>query len=451
MTDLVLRCGTILSMDDAVGDVADIDILVRAGRIAAIERGIDKPDAESVDLRGMLVMPGLVNAHLHTWQTALRATAGDWTLTEYSRRMHAGLAKAFKPDDIYIGNLVGALGQIDCGVTTLFDWSHNNPTPDHTDRAIDGLVESGIRAIFGHGTPKPDLDGNDIPMSEVLHPEEEVRRLRHGRLASDDGLVGLALCIRGPDLSSLEASIHDIALARKYGLLASAHVGGRMPATRKTPDGIRALAKRGLLGPGFNAVHANKLNDEELAVLAGSGASFTSTPEIEVQMGHGWPVIGRVSGLGVMPSIGTDVEGAVGTEMLAQARFALQVQRGLDNEATHATGTDVAALNFRAADALRWATIGGARALGIDRLTGSLTPGKAADIIALRLDDRGVRPAGPSAETALFHGNRTTVDMVMVAGRILKRQGRIIFSELQARLQALAASREGIFQRTRAH
>ncbi len=169
-------------------------ILVRDGRIVDIGAHVAAPtSAEVLDLSGMIVMPGLVNAHLHTWQTALRGTAGDWSLAEYSRRMHAGVAAAFTPDDIYIGNLMGALGQIDAGVTTLFDWSHNNPTPDHSDRAIDALLESGIRAVFGHGTPKPVLDDRDRPASALLHPEDEVRRFRLGRLSSDDGRVRLRL------------------------------------------------------------------------------------------------------------------------------------------------------------------------------------------------------------------------------------------------------------------
>ncbi len=95
-----------------------------------------------------------------------------------------------------------------------------------------------------------------------------------------------------------------------------------------TADGVRALADRKLLGPDFNAVHCNKLTDDELSILAGAGASFTATPEVEMQMGHGFPVTGRVIAAGRPPSIGTDVEAAVGADLLGQARFALQVQRG---------------------------------------------------------------------------------------------------------------------------
>ena len=126
-------------------------------RIAAIGPSGTTPrmDAEMVDGRGKIVIPGLVNAHMHTWQTALRGVASNWTLLEYFKKMHAGLATVFRPEDLHIATLVGALNQINCGTTTLVDWCHNNPTPAHNDAAIDALQEAGIRAAFFHGTPKP--------------------------------------------------------------------------------------------------------------------------------------------------------------------------------------------------------------------------------------------------------------------------------------------------------
>src|SRR4029077_9104774 len=90
------------------------------------------------------------------WQTGLRGLAADWTVAEYMQAMHRGLATLFQPEDVYIANLMGALNQINNGATTLVDWCHNNPTPEHSDAAIRGLDEAGIRALFLHGSPKPD-------------------------------------------------------------------------------------------------------------------------------------------------------------------------------------------------------------------------------------------------------------------------------------------------------
>jgi 5-methylthioadenosine/S-adenosylhomocysteine deaminase len=439
----LVQGGIVLTMDPQLKDLPRGDVLIEGGRIGAVAPQLDAPSgAEIIDAEGMIVMPGLVNAHQHTWQTGIRGIAGDWTLFDYGRQMHAGLATRFTPDDIYIANLIGALNQLNGGVTTLFDWCHNNPTAEHSDRAIDALAESGIRALFGHGTPKPQLGKGGVPTDDYFHPEDEVRRLRNGRLAADDALITLALCIRGPDLASYEATAHDLRLARKYGLIASCHIGGRMPFNRKTPDGLFRLQGDGLLGPHLNLVHANKLSDDELRIAADAGVSFTSTPEVEMQMGHGLPVTGRILALGARPSIGIDVESTIGGEMLWATRFALQLQRGVDNIAINKAGREIEAVSIPARRALEWATIDGARALGMERKIGSLTPGKDADVILIRTGDLNLFPVHHPVEAVLFHSSSANIDTVLVAGKVVKRAGRLLYPDLDRKKAILAQSGE---------
>lgn len=151
-----IKGATVLSMDDAIGALREADVLIEGDRIAAVGPDLAVDGAETIDGRGRIVIPGIVNGHMHTWQTGLRSLCSNMTLLEYFRWVHRGLATAFRPEDIHIATLAGALGQINAGATTLGDWCHNNPTPDHTDAAVDGLFESGIRAVFLHGSPKPD-------------------------------------------------------------------------------------------------------------------------------------------------------------------------------------------------------------------------------------------------------------------------------------------------------
>ena len=132
MTRTLIRGASVITMD-AQGDLPCADILVTEDRITEIAPSIHADDAQVVDAAGCIVIPGLVNAHMHTWQTALRGVAANWTLLEYFQKMHAGLATVFAPDDLYIATLVGALNQLNCGTTTLADWCHNNPTPAHSD------------------------------------------------------------------------------------------------------------------------------------------------------------------------------------------------------------------------------------------------------------------------------------------------------------------------------
>ncbi len=261
---MLLSGATILSMDSSVGDLSQGDILVEGDCVRAIAPHIEADDVERIDLGGRIVVPGLVNAHMHTWQTGLRGLAADWTLLEYFRWVHAGLATRFRPDDVGIATLAGALAQIDAGTTTLVDWCHNNPTPAHTDAAVEALAESGIRAAFFHGSPKPDPKPGEPHFSEVPHPRGEVERLRRGRFASDQGLLTLGLAILGPHYSTMDVARADFRLARELGLIASMHQGGG-PA--KTPGGWETLIAEGLVSTATNVVHGNDLSDELFARL----------------------------------------------------------------------------------------------------------------------------------------------------------------------------------------
>ena len=252
---------TVITMEDTLGDLRGADILVDGDLIAAIEPAgrIDKQDAEIVDAGNCIIIPGIVNTHLHTWQTSLRSVASNWTLLEYFKKMHAGLATVFQPEDLYIANLIGALNQLNSGTTTLLDWCHGNRTPAHNDAAMDALFESGIRAAFFHGTPKPDPKPGEKGFWEIPHPRAEVERLLKHRVG---GLVSLGAAILGPHYSTLDVSIHDFRMAKDLGLMASMHQGGGPP---RSPGGWEKLEEAGLLGNHVNIVHGHGLTDDQLA------------------------------------------------------------------------------------------------------------------------------------------------------------------------------------------
>ncbi|MEO8667191.1 MAG: amidohydrolase family protein [Bauldia sp.] len=434
MGHLLLKGGTVVSVDPAIGTLREGDVLVEGERIVAVGQGLEAPDgAEIIDVSGMIVMPGFVNAHMHTWQTGLRGIAADWTIREYLRAMHAGLATHFRPADIHIANLAGALHQIDCGTTTLVDWCHNNPKPDYTDAAIDGLEESGIRSLFLHGSPKPDPKEGQKHFSQIPLPRGEVERLRKGRMASDDRLVTFGLAILGPGMSVYDVARADILLAREFGLVASMHVTGAV----LVPDGFERLSAAGLISASVNLVHANILSDATLSLLCDEGATFTVTPEVEMQMGFGKPLTNRLIARGSAISIGADIESATSSDMFGVARFALQSARFIAAlESVEATGKAPEALAITAADALRWATIEGARMARLDHKVGSLTPGKEADIVLLRTD--ALTPIHDPVAAIVLQASPRDVDSVMIAGAFRKRRGRLLagdLGQLRARLE----------------
>lgn len=438
----LIRGAAILSMDARLGDLPRGDLLIDGQRIAAVAPKIDVAEnVRIVEAEGLLAMPGFVNAHIHLWQAPLRGVAGDWTLTEYLRAMHAGLAGYFTPDDIRIANHHGALCQIAYGTTTIADWCHNNPTPDHSDAAIDGLLAAGIRAVFLHGSPKPDPKPGQKHFSEQPMPVGEVRRLRQGRLSSDDALVTMGLAILGPQLSLWEVCDADLRLARELRMIASMHVSGAL----LTVDGFEKLSEARLLGPHVNIVHGNVLEGERLARLVGEGVTFTPTPEVELQMGFGEPLTSRLRALGGGISLGSDIESAMAGDMFSVTRFALQAARHADNLAVRATGAVPKTMTVTTREALEWATLGGARMLGMEDRIGSLTPGKQADIVLLDTRSPTFSPMHDPAASIVFHASHGNVDTVYIAGKPRKSAGRLV-DPLDARaMQALADTGRRIF------
>ncbi len=428
MRRLLIQNATVITMNPQAGDLRPGDVLIEGGQIAAVGVRIEPSGAEILDGSAFIIIPGLVNAHMHTWQTGLRSISSNWTLLEYFRWVHAGLATRFRPEDIHIATLAGALNQLNCGTTTLVDWCHNNPTPAHTDAAIQGLRESGIRAAFFHGSPKPDPGPGGPHFSEIPHPRSEVERLQRGPFASRDQLMTLGLAILGPHYSTLDVSLRDFRLARELGLVASMHQGGG-PA--KTPNGWDALEKEGLVGDFVNIVHGNDLSDDRLGRFVDRGVTFSVEPEIEMAQGHGHPIIGRLRKLGAAPSLGVDLESVISGDMLTVARIALAHQRSLDNVACRAaTGAIPETSTISVREALSWITVEGARMLGMQDRIGSIAPGKQADLVFIRADALNLCPVHDPVATVLMQANLANIDSVMVAGEWRKRDGRLLFNDL---------------------
>ena len=437
----VIRGATVITMD-AQGDLPLADLLVTDDRITDIAPSLRVDDAEVVDATGCIVIPGLVNAHMHTWQTALRGVAANWTLLEYFKNMHAGLATVFQPQDLHIATLMGSLNQLNCGTTTLADWCHNNPTPEHNDAAIQGLLESGIRAAFFHGTPKPDPKPGERPFWEVPHPRAEIERL----MLKHQGhpLLSVQAAVLGPHYSTMEVALADFRMARELGIIASLHQGG---GAARTPDGWEKLEAAGLLGDNINIVHGHALTDDQLKRFCDLGMSFSAAAESEMSQGHGHPITGRLRQFGRAPSLGVDLESVLSGDMLSQARIALGIQRSLDNVAyreQHGTIPPTSTITTR--EALSWVTLEGARMLKQEHRIGSLAAGKQADLVVIRASDLNMQPVHDPVSTVVMQTSLANIDSVMVAGSWKKRGGRLVGVDLAPGLEALRASGRKITQ-----
>jgi cytosine/adenosine deaminase-related metal-dependent hydrolase len=436
----LIKNAHVVSMDPRIGDLEGGDILVEDDRIAAIGRHLEAPGAEVIEGAGRIAVPGLVNAHIHTWEFQLRGIGSDWVgFRDYHNHMHRNLATRYTARDVYLGNLLGALNQIRSGATTIMDWCHVLRDAEMADAAIDALEESGIRAVFARGTVKPPERPGEVPYYKKPFPREEVRRLRTGRLASDDRRVTLAMAILGPDWGEYEVAAHDIRLAREYGLNNSAHTYGRK-GKRVVEDGYPRLATEGLLGPDHNIAHGNCFAEDELKLVLDAGCSITATCLTEALNYEQPAMLGRMIRFGGMPSLGSDCDPYFNSSMLWVARHAFQEQRAMDNRSLREAGQWPAATEHatHTRDALAWATLGGAKALRLDAKIGSLAPGKQADIVMI--DARGMNifpalPGGDPAHAVIMYAEAADVENVMIAGRFAKRGGRLTFPE--DRLQRL--------------
>jgi 5-methylthioadenosine/S-adenosylhomocysteine deaminase len=403
----LLRGAHVITMAPGRPDAEHVDVLVDGDRITAVGDRIDPAGADVVELGGRIVIPGLVNAHLHTWQTALRFVGADWSLPQYLANAHGGVAHRYIPDDMRIGTLAGALNQIDSGVTTLGDWCHNCLTPDHADAAIDGLHRAGIRAVFLHGTPHSLLDRP--------HDTGEVDRLMDGPIIGN-GLVSMGMAIKGPQLSKPEVVIADLRAAAERSILASMHQSAGAPG-----PGWQAVGVAGLWGPLTNIVHGTGLTDAWIERLVAAGVSFTSTPENELGQGHCTVLTSQLLSIGAAPSVGTDTEAVSPGEVLVAARIALALQRALAHDrAFQRTGLGQESMALTAKQALSWATTEGARSLGLADQIGCLQPGMQADLVVI--DARGLNlwPLHDPVAAAL-HAHAGNVEAVMIGGAWRKR------------------------------
>jgi len=416
---VLVRDGRLLTMDPHLGDLEHGDVLIEDGRIREVAPRLDATGADVVEAAEMIVLPGFVDAHRHVWQTQLRTVATDWSLFDYFVRMRSVYAALYEPEDVYLGNRVGALEALAAGITTIVDHCHILNSPAHVDEAVRGLRDAGIRGIFCYGLfPNPVPPGFGPPADDAWRLAD-LRRTRARHFASDDDLLLLGLAPTEAEAMSVEALEREIALGRDVGAhRISLHVA--MGAYDRGRRVVAGLAERGLLEEDLLFVHGAALGDDELDWIADAGAAVASTPETELQMGMGHPLAWRGRARGVRTALGIDIVSNFAGDMFGQMRLLLQAERGRRNAVR--TGAP-RAIEPSAREVLELATIRGAEALGLGDRVGSITPGKEADLVLLRTDAIHMTPASDAIGAVVLNANVGDVDTVLVGGRMVQQHG----------------------------
>ncbi len=405
---ILLKGGCVLSLDPRVGDFDVADVLVDGTRIAEVGPNITAT-AEVIDASNTIVMPGFVDTHRHMWQGALRSILPDGLLSDYGRDITGTARSVMRPEDAHAGNLVSALGAINAGVTTVLDWSHIGNSPAHADACIDALRETGIRAVYGYSGPAAEL-----------------RRVRKSFFSSADQLLTLAY--------ATGASPADWSAARDAGASISLHAGGSL-------DNVA-----GVMGPDVTYIHGTTFTAAAWTRIADSGGHLSIAAPIEMEMGHGIPPIQPALDHGIRPSLSVDVETQMPSDFFTQMRTIFTLQR-MQALARQRSGNDTAPRLLTVKEVVEFATVAGARANRLESRVGTLTPGKDADIIMLRMDAINVLPVN-NAYGAIVQGMDTSnVDTVIIRGAIRKQRGQLIGVDLgRIRTQA-EASRDYILDK----
>lgn len=433
---ILLRGATVITVDPEIGDFDEGDVLIKDRRIEAV--GADLSDAAAdggaiiVEMGGMIVLPGIIDGHRHCWQNQFRRVIPDVDLSEYVKTLHGDFALEYRPHDIYVGNFLTMLTLLDSGVTCITDCAHNSRTRAHGDAAFRSYTDSGIRAVHAGCPSSTGLWEEHLP--------EDMLRLREQYCSGPDSLTTIRMFI---DMRRVRPVPDLFAFAREngFGITMDAVTGQRC-------EEIVDLGRAGLLGPDLTLIHCNDMPEEgwQLIAEAGTKVTLATTSEQQLGLGSGVPVIQEALDHGVRPSLSGDVEVCLAGDMFTQMRTTLTTQRMLAKARKYRGGENMPRLiNHR--DVLEFTTRNAAEAVGLGDQIGTLTPGKYADIIAIRAEDINNMPVNNAVGTVVLATESKNIDMVFVGGSLRKWQGRLIGQDIDALRTMVRDSRDYIASR----
>jgi 5-methylthioadenosine/S-adenosylhomocysteine deaminase len=417
---VVFRHATVLTMDNAHTIARDADVLVVDDRIAAVGPQLAAPaDAVEIDATGGLLMPGMVDTHRHMWQTAMRGYGADWTLTQYFVWYYLNWGKTFRPEDIYAGNLLAAIEAIDAGVTTTVDWSHGLQTVDHAEAAVDALTEVPGRFVLAYGNIQQG------PWEWSASPEFRAFVSRRFGTANDMLGFQMAFDVTGDPAFPEKAAFE---VARELGVPVTTHAGV-WGATND--DGIRLMHENGFMTPTNIYVHAATLTPDSYNRIAATGGSVSVSTESEQSAGQGYPPTWQLREHGIPVSLSMDTSVWWSGDLFSAMRTTLGADRSREHFEAHARQETVTNLHLRSEDVVSWATTGGAKALGLDSVIGSIEPGKKADLVLIKNDASPVMfPVLNLYGHVAFQAQRGDVHTVVVNGRVVKHDNALVGIDL---------------------
>jgi cytosine/adenosine deaminase-related metal-dependent hydrolase len=424
---VVFRNATVLTMDGAHTVLQGADLLVAGDRIAAVGTGLDAPDdAFEIDASGGIMMPGMIDTHRHMWQTAMRGYGADWTLTQYFVWNYLNWGKSFRAQDIYAGNLLSAIESVDAGVTTTVDWSHGLQTTEYADAAADALEEVPGRFVLAYGNI------HQAPWEWTATPE--FRDFYRRRFDGKGDMLGfqIAFDVTG-DPEFPEKAAFEV--ARDLGVPVTTHAG--VWGVTKD-DSIRMMHENGFMTPSTIYVHAASLGPDSYHRIAATGGSVSVSTESEQSAGQGYPPTWALREHSIPVSLSMDTSVWWSGDLFSAMRATLSADRAREHLEAHGRQDTVTNHYLRAEQVVDWATRGGARALGLDSVIGSLEPGKQADLVLIKNDaSPAMFPVLNPYGHVVFQAQRGDVHTVVVNGRVVKHAHQLVGADLAKAKEAV--------------
>jgi 5-methylthioadenosine/S-adenosylhomocysteine deaminase len=416
---VLLRGGCVLTLGKKTPNFAQADVFIEDGRIAEIGPAVRARDAEEIDASETIVMPGFVDTHRHTWRSVFR-NLGD-SSTNGEALNPRTLGRHFQPDDVYAATLVGLLGAAEAGITTVVDWSDLPVDDALAAAALQAHADAGVRTVFALGL-------GDVSDAGP-RARDVITRLREDAGPRTTIALGLELTSGG-----VGSDGDPFAIARELGVRIHLHGGSSVPGS----NAIARLAEQGFLASDVTLVHAFGLDDVAATALASSGASVSMTPSSEMAGGLRAPPIQLLIDHDVRPALGVDDERVAPGDLFAPMRETISLQHAVVFDRKLAGKAGLPRL-MSTRDVIRFATIDGAAAAGLQAITGSLEPGKQADVIVLRTDRPNIYPINDAIGAVVWGMDTSNVGWVFAAGRALMRDGVLEADVERARALAIAA------------
>lgn len=437
---VLFRGGTVLTMDPLLGDFARADVLVDKGIVSAIGPSLDVNDADVVDAHGTIIIPGFCDPHIHAWEGALgrlipRNTtrpiedgiayvdAKSHPTRSYFNVLHSRFGPQYDPQDVYVGTLVSLYAALDGGITTVCDNMHNTRGFDHSVAAVEALRDSGVRGI--HAAGMPTAGGFDERFFE------NARRLRDEFFSSEDQDLTMRLYGLGGDPV---AKVRDLLRARRELDLWVTFDSG----LEKQP--LREFYETGEFDGRETLNHGHNMTRAQRELMRDGGSRVNVCPRIETQFRRGSIPFLEWTEIGVLPGISNDNPATYAIDMFAEMHT-------LFDQARAERFREGAIPETTLKDILAAATIRGADNCGLRDVTGSLTVGKAADLVVIDTSEPRLTPVNNAYATVVQGAHVGSVRDVMVAGRFRKWAGRLVDVDMKSLAAQLETSRERLFER----